>query len=101
MTAEKSRLFRAINWKKSNIVQCQAVSGSVSTILSAGLMNLYTVEHVVMPHTSHHTPQSLRVTIMDILTNHLQPSRLIRVQCSVQTVQGGRWTSKYFPEMNI
>ena len=58
MTAEKSRLFRAINWKKSNIVQCQAVSGSVSTILSAGLMNLYTVEHVVMPHTSHLTPHT-------------------------------------------
>ena len=40
-----------------------------------------------MPHTSPHTSH-LRVTIIDILTNHLQPSRLIRVQCS-------EWSSKY------
>ena len=48
-----------------------------------------------MPHTASH----LTVTIIDILTNHLQPSRLIRVQCS--RLQGLLDQQIYFPEMNI
>ena len=92
MTVEKIKEFRAINWKKSNIV---AVSGSVRQCQHYIVSWLNEPLHgATCSDASHLTPHSLRVTIMDILTNHLQPSRLIRVQSS-------QWTSKYFPEMNI